>query len=684
MVCNIINLILIIFSNFFCIPNSALFTKAEQNISIDSVKQYHCLVNQAELSICRNDYSKSIENYKQAFLLIDSPFPIDIYNYILVNIYEEKYDEALKYSENLVKLGAELKFWDQIPLNRLKENETEWSEFKEKYVFLHNQYIFSINHQLKLELLQLEAADQSNYCGQTIRPFNPTSEDSICTRITQIITEYGYPNHDIIGLNIKKDTVVQSPPQDVILTHLFQTKNKSSIYLNDLLIKDIYKGRLKPERAIQWIDYMFQGSNYGLSCFQEIDGVIYFEKFNFEFRNYELFERNRDKIFAPPFKDALIKSIYLKNNPTTKFRFFYLPVKIINTETKIITDKNKTVFDNTMTKLNTDFNNFLPSTSYLDSLYTIHHNYRNDTLQGYHKLVNEAELEICNLNFGKASAFYESAFKNYKYPFIKDIYNAILCNIYIDDYNKAFKYSKLLVESGVVQKFFTQTPFNKMMHQKNLWSKFVKSIPAIDLEFTKSDKNTYRKEIIYIQDKFYSGQVDFYNSPVYEEMISFIKKHGYPNQKNFGIRMSKDSLRIINPEFLLENYFKSHSNLNDLSNFLLSEIFKGNISPSQFINIDRNREKVDYTYGTPVVLKYRDSEYYVLNDTINKTELKRYNLNRTCTLNCSVQEEIKKQIFIGKHKELKFDFELYGVQDINNIIPFKETDTYKKIDLDDY
>ncbi len=645
-------------------------------------ESYYKLINEAELLICNGKYENAIKTFEDAFLLVKSPFPEDIYNYIILNVYENQYDKALQFSEKLVKLGVELKFFDQTPLNRLKKYKSGWKDFTEKYNDLRNQYFNKINLDLKQELVELTQEDQKNYCGRTKRPYNPISEDSISNRLVQIFDEYGYPNHDLIGLYIYNDTILKSEYHSVILSHLFQTKFKESAYVAEFLKKEIKNLKLKPENAIKWLeDYYRPNKFYGQNSFYKLNNEIFCNKYNFEFSNYNFFDFNRHQIWAPTLKESLRKSIFKLRNPISKFIFHSVPLH------KLYKSGN---FKRTYKKIDVSNIDFYPVPDLL-KYEDIDPNKNIDSLFNYNKLVNKGELLICNFEYKKAILKYLEAFKFSQIPFPKDILNVILCSIYSENYKLAFDYSKILIRLGIKLNFFDQIPLNQLKAKKQKWTSLVNSYSMLHNNYFSNTNWGLKEKYNLLENNLFEilKQKNYINklndSNIFNDYIKLIQTKGYKNFKEIGIEMENDSI-IKSDDIILMMYKIFVTDSLNITKILLDEVYKGNMSPTNFVKIDRLSEQFDNKYGTPVLLKYKNNQYYILNP-INKNNLKfigYFNKNRKITFNCSYEEELQKQIFILKHKYLKFDFELPPIHDIYNLLPYQYTETFKKIDLNDY
>ena len=275
----------------------------------DSVKIYHELVNDAELNICDNNYLIALNKYYEAFKFIKSPFPRDIYHVILLNTYLFKYKDALKYSRNLVKLGLKLEFFNQIPLNNLKSDSIEWNAFLNDYDSLHNNYMENINLDLKDQIIKLHMMDQKNFCNRDpetgLLPF-VLAQDTVFDKCYDILKKFGYPSHDLIGLNIENDTNIINSPEIVIFRHYFQENYNNINEISSLLLKEVFRGKLKPIYFMTWDEFKYEPyPHYGTNIlFKTVNGY-YTKNFELNIKEINQFDSNRKNILMYSYKDDL-------------------------------------------------------------------------------------------------------------------------------------------------------------------------------------------------------------------------------------------------------------------------------------------------------------------------------------------------------------------------------------------
>lgn len=679
---NLIILCFIYSSQFFSTGHNLLEKKIE-NPNIKIVNNYFVLINEAELSICKNDYAEASNNYKQAFKNLTSPFPKDIFNYIVLSIYEGNYSEAFNYSERLVKLGAELNFFDQVPLKNLKSDTLHWKKFCEDYPKFRKDYLQRINFLLKQELEELTQADQENYKYKSGKPSNSLTEDSICNRLFQIITEFGYPNHDLIGLNIKNDTILQPLIHEIILFHIFQTKNKNSHKVKDIIYDGVLNTKIEVEKAMMLLDYYYNYSFYGTRILYNIDNNLYIMFPDFELNNYDFNNLNRNKINAATIEEELQKVVYKRINSNSKF--------ILNS----LKYSNQIELDSMMKKflikIKLDEYKSNEFTKIFENRINLKRDFHNDSLQKYFELINYAELSICKKDYQNACDLYEDAFQYNLYPFPKDIYNCILVNIYQKEISSAINFCEELIKIGIEPKFFEQIPFKMLQGDNKLWTKFIKKISKTKMNFSpKIDmqlKNNMNDLIFNFASNFISNP-DFstiIDNKCYDQLIYILNTKGYPGHRLIGSQVYNDTI-IDKPEGILSVYYQTHNELNELTSLLLKEIYSGNLHPSEFLNIVKNTYRQDVIFGTPIICKDIDNNYYVINidDVIIAKKMEVYDQNRLNVLHNSINDELKKIIFKETNPNLKFNFYVSGIHQIENMEPYITTNAYKRIKIHDY
>ncbi|MBK7093793.1 MAG: hypothetical protein IPH57_01510 [Saprospiraceae bacterium] len=566
-------------------------------------------------------------------------------------------------------------------MKKLQSDTLQWRKFCKDFPKLRNIYLKNINFALKQELEELNKADQENYQYKIGRPSNPVAEDSICIRLFQIITENGYPNHDIIGLNIKNDTILQPLIYEVILIHLLQTKNQYSPQVLDIIFNAVIDNKIEVEHAINWLDISYWPySFYGYYLYTRYENYLFVYNPDFEKRNYDFFNLNRQKINACSIEEEVQKKVYKYKNPNSKFIFnldkFHVDQYIYPIEQRISTKIDLDGFS-----IN-EFRNIFKNSTILNN------DNNNIALVEYFRLINLADLSICDGDYKKACELYSAALINNQNPFPKDIYNLILANIYNNDNETAVKYCKELVKLGIGPKFFNQKTFDKIKENKKLWKRFEKEIPQIQKKYSKNINKEVKNELdglIRSMTENFENEKDIINTFEYDIFNKIIENHGYPGHKLIGVCTYNDTI-ISKPNGILSVYYQTHSGLEGQTSLLLKEVYLGNLHPVEFLSIVKYSYIDDILFGTPLICKDKEGNYFLKN--VDELRLKNtesiYNDNRKKSLNCSINDEIKKIIFMQKHSDLKFSFYISEIHEIENILPYQLTNTFKKINLDDY
>ena len=277
------------------------------------------------MDICDNNYSKALDKYYNAFEFNDSPFPRDIYHVVLLNIYLNNYKDALKFGSNLIKLGATIKFFNQYPLNNLKKDTLAWNEFLKNYKILRRNYYDKINFDLQNHVTKLNMMDQKNYCnrdpisGQIGQFF---AQDSTFEECYEFIKKYGYPYHNLTGINIKNDTIIVASPINVIIKHYFQENYRDLDGFSALLLNEVYKGKLQPVYFMSWDEFRFEPyPHYGTMLMYKTKNGYYIENPEMNKQKIAMFNKNRKEIFMCSYEESIRKIIFMEKNKNLKFIF---------------------------------------------------------------------------------------------------------------------------------------------------------------------------------------------------------------------------------------------------------------------------------------------------------------------------------------------------------------------------
>ena len=233
----------------------------------------------------------------------------------------------------------------------------------------------------------------------------------------------------------------------------------------------------------------------------------------------------------------------------------------------------------------------------------------------YQTYVRKAELLITEQKIDSAIINYDKAFKQFKQPFVRDVYNAIICNAVNQHYKNAIKLSKYLIDLGVDSAFFSNNEHFKTMLSSKMWSKkivkagyFRKNNPSID--------TTLRNELYtrYLRDQ----DVKNPKRKVYiAENAAWLRDrllvNKFPIFHKTGIFLSDNRIKNDLYEIMLLHYFDQlkpnkkaplESDSLNLSKLLFDLAKTGQISPTFFSSLN--------VIGTAYELMPMPKEYYIV------------------------------------------------------------------------
>lgn len=303
----------------FCIFISINFQVFSQaNISI---KNYHELVNKAELQIVSSNFPKAAELYKSAFDQIDLPFGKDLFNCALCYGKINNKKALLENLQALVDYMADLKKIESAFLNKYI-SEDEWNNLIAKRMVRYDE-------NLRNEMLEINARDQ------LFRPDYDNYDDTInanrifnLNRILELTAEYGFPSQREIGFA----DGLWHQPHYIVLHHTAQrrSRDKYILDLEPVLFQAVNTGRMEPDFAIQYMEYQndqekgrFETYNVWQIWHPLLPDSLNNKLFLPKLDNAQKEESNaiRSKWLACSIEDIATKAAYLNANPDEEFIF---------------------------------------------------------------------------------------------------------------------------------------------------------------------------------------------------------------------------------------------------------------------------------------------------------------------------------------------------------------------------
>ncbi|MCT4646463.1 MAG: hypothetical protein N4A74_15850 [Carboxylicivirga sp.] len=110
----------------------------------------------------------------------------------------------------------------------------------------------------------------------------------------------------------------------------------------------------------------------------------------------------------------------------------------------------------------------------------------------YHHAINKIEQDIQQTEYQQALNGYNALFSNYDHRFYKDLHNACLCAIKLNDLEKAFDYARGLVDQGYLLADFDKYGFKDLKTNKRMWRAFEKDYVTIRQQYLNSQDTSER------------------------------------------------------------------------------------------------------------------------------------------------------------------------------------------------
>jgi len=170
--------------------------------------------------------------------------------------------------------------------------------------------------------------------------------------------------------------------------------------------------------------------------------------------------------------------------------------------------------------------------------------------KGYYGLLRKAERKIVINQLDSSLYYYNMAFENYNYPFVKDILAGACVAHYTDDTAKLYHYLDVLLNRGMSLKelnyFLKKRPNDKKIqfyknHFKEFQNRYLASIDKkVESAYRELDKRN-QIDLSYARIKFGRGTPKYIeqrnkdNNKLVEKYLSLVKKYGYPDEKKCGL-----------------------------------------------------------------------------------------------------------------------------------------------------
>ncbi|MCG8410576.1 MAG: hypothetical protein MI739_04745 [Bacteroidales bacterium] len=264
----------------------------------------------------------------------------------------------------------------------------------------------------------------------------------------------------------------------------------------------------------------------------------------------------------------------------------------------------------------------------------------------YYNEINKAEIAISNSLFGKAIKHYEVAFSLKNTPFIKDIKNANLCALKINDYSNSFIFLEHLIKMGFSLECFNAKDYDSIKNT-HYWDKLKLVISESKIKRNQSLTNELKKRYFKEQNLSRQKNIDtiYYKRYVecvienYERIRDIVKTYGFINESfhdrehctdfsytyftflhyyqliNLKSKLSKKKIKKF--RFLINYNF----NYNEIHQMLFNAVVQGKFLPSTFASLE---DIIDpNNYGTLNFIQVNDTCGYVKYKEQNQIDYRR-------------------------------------------------------------
>ncbi len=291
----------------------------------------------------------------------------------------------------------------------------------------------------------------------------------------------------------------------------------------------------------------------------------------------------------------------------------------------------------------------------------------NKKLIEYFSLVNEAELKITENNLSEANVLYKKAFKTFKEPHAKDMYNSMKTAFGIKDWKHASQqYRSLKCMEFPFEDVSFPAEFdsyrNKSKSCKNKidydYRKKLDSLVVIDQKYRNMSGGNYTK---------YKKEITTSDSIASIKLLKLIQEKGFPNEYELGLK-SADNHFFHNFYLIIWHQLASNTISPQRVNFtneILKAVNEGKINPENAgILIDLNNNSTRYK-----------SELFTVHELITLTankdnpfealKNKQYESD-CCYLHPSFRKENRDQRAVATVKELDSNREKIGLSSIDD------------------
>ncbi len=236
----------------------------------DYTRDYHPVVQAAEMEILAHDYAQALETYQKAFAAVPAPFARDYYNAAVCAWQLKDAKQTIHYLEKLVAKGVSLPYLERQQVFDSLRTTRKWRKFVRKYPKRRDKFEETLNKELRANLDELYARDQYfREAAGGLRAHADTIQKIEAANLQNLLTwieEYGYPGENLIGV---ADTLEELPRFSIVMQR--QTRARQGYDFTDILTKAVQEGKLAPQPAAYLLDQQAGKSLYGAKAFVKVN-----------------------------------------------------------------------------------------------------------------------------------------------------------------------------------------------------------------------------------------------------------------------------------------------------------------------------------------------------------------------------------------------------------------------------
>lgn len=230
----------------------------------------------------------------------------------------------------------------------------------------------------------------------------------------------------------------------------------------------------------------------------------------------------------------------------------------------------------------------------------------------YYKAINEAELQVVELDFAKAYKIYSQIFKKFEKPQRNDLYNASLCAILTGNTQQAKHWIKKLIILGFTLENFKAKTFKRLTPLE--WEEIKADYDSLHYIYNSNLDLTYLATLDSLrarEQRLVSGEQSQYDSLLYvhaQLLHGMITERGIPRGfeyagqpfppdvmlHNFGLRNRLKYCERSGIDTSAEPYKSMNFRIYDLEPLLKDAIFKGELPP-RFVAECMSYSEIDST-----------------------------------------------------------------------------------------